>query len=61
MTDYDIFHLAGSLALNGEYEKAYSRVAFLPFHKAFSGIDSFLTWTYPPPFGLWSRRSRRST
>ncbi len=52
LTDYDIFHLAGTLALNGEYEKAYGRMTFLPFYKAFSGVDSFLTWTYPPQFGL---------
>ncbi|MBX9760272.1 MAG: DUF2029 domain-containing protein [Beijerinckiaceae bacterium] len=52
LTDYDIFHLAGTLALQGEYEKAYGAATFLPFHKAFSGVGSFLTWTYPPQFGL---------
>ncbi|MFN3889781.1 MAG: glycosyltransferase family 87 protein [Beijerinckiaceae bacterium] len=52
VTDFDAFYLAGQRALNGEYEKTYSFASYKPFYQAFTGADTYATWTYPPQFGL---------
>lgn len=53
LTDYDAFHVAGLLALDGRADAAYRIETMLDAQEAFTGSVSFMPWTYPPPFTLF--------
>lgn len=53
LTDYDAFHVAGLLALDGRADAAYRIDTMLDAQEAFTGTVSFMPWTYPPPFTLF--------
>lgn len=53
LTDYDAFHVAGLLALEGRADTAYRIDTMLDAQKSFTGSLSFMPWTYPPPFTLF--------
>lgn len=53
LTDYDAFHVAGLLALDGRAEDAYRFETMLAAQREFTGTVSFMPWTYPPPFTLF--------
>ncbi len=50
LTDFDAFHIAGRLAAAGRLDDAYDADTFLIEQLKVSGIESFMPWTYPPPF-----------
>ena len=52
LSDFDIFHLAGSMAWDGELEGAYRSRSFFALQAEVSSGRGFMTWTYPPQFGL---------
>lgn len=52
LTDYDAFHIAGTLALEGRPADAYRMRTMLAAQREHAGTQSFMPWTYPPPFGL---------
>lgn len=53
LTDYDAFHIAGTLALEGRADDAYRMVTMMEAQEAATGTRSFMPWTYPPPFTLF--------
>ena len=53
LTDYDAFHIAGLLALDGRAEDAYRFETMLAAQQEFTGTVSMMPWTYPPPFTLF--------
>lgn len=53
LTDYDAFHIAGLLALDGRAEDAYRFETMLAAQREFTGTVSMMPWTYPPPFTLF--------
>lgn len=53
LTDYDAFHIAGTLALEGRADDAYRMITMLEAQEAATGTRSFMPWTYPPPFTLF--------
>ncbi|MBX9934336.1 MAG: DUF2029 domain-containing protein [Methylobacterium sp.] len=52
LTDFDAFYIAGHMAWRGEIADAYRSAALFQAQRSFSGGESFLPWTYPPPFNL---------
>jgi hypothetical protein len=52
LTDYDAFHIAGLLARDGRAEDAYRLSTMFEAQQAYSGTNSFMPWTYPPPFTM---------
>ncbi|MBA4013570.1 MAG: hypothetical protein C0481_17035 [Phenylobacterium sp.] len=52
LTDFDAFHLAGRLALEGRVSEAYHATSMLAAQLEMAGTSSFMPWTYPPPFTL---------
>lgn len=52
LTDFDAFNIAGTLAANGRVEDAYHAETMLKAQREASGTQSFMPWTYPPPFTL---------
>lgn len=52
LTDFNSFHIAGSLAAQGHAEGAYDIRTMLDAQQALAGMRSFMPWTYPPPFTL---------
>lgn len=52
LTDFDAFYLAGQMALKGHAGDAYHIDTMMAAQRQFSGTQSFLPWTYPPPFTL---------
>jgi hypothetical protein len=53
LTDYDAFHVAGLMALDGRAEDAYRMETMFLAQEEFTGTLSFMPWTYPPPFTLF--------
>lgn len=53
LTDFDAFHVAGRLALEGRAEEAYRLKTMFAAQEEFTGKRSFMPWTYPPPFTLF--------
>ncbi|MFN3819348.1 glycosyltransferase family 87 protein [Blastomonas sp.] len=53
LTDYDAFHIAGLLALDGRADEAYRIETMITAQREFSGTRWFMPWTYPPPFTLF--------
>ncbi|MEW9855541.1 glycosyltransferase family 87 protein [Novosphingobium sp. M1R2S20] len=52
LTDFDAFHIAGRLAAQGRAADAYNVSTLLQVQREMSGTQSFMPWTYPPPFTL---------
>lgn len=52
LTDFDAFHIAGTLAGEGRVAEAYDASAMLKVQEQASATSSFMPWTYPPPFTL---------
>ena len=57
MTDFDAFYVAGLMYWDGDLYDAYSFRSLFEAQKRFIGedsfdADSFMPWTYPPPFNL---------
>lgn len=52
LTDFDAFHIAGTLAGEGRVAEAYDASAMLKVQAEASPTSSFMPWTYPPPFTL---------
>lgn len=53
LTDYDAFHIAGTLAGQGRVADAYDAQAMMQAQAEISSTSSFMPWTYPPPFTLF--------
>lgn len=53
LTDYDAFHVAGLMALDGRAAEAYHIETMLAAQQEFTGTLGFMPWTYPPPFTLF--------
>lgn len=52
LTDFDAFHIAGRMAADGRAGDAYHMREMLVAQRQASGVQSFMPWTYPPPFTL---------
>lgn len=52
LTDFDAFHIAGRMAIEGKVADAYHMRSLLAAQLAKSGAQGFMPWTYPPPFTL---------
>lgn len=52
LTDFDVFHIAGTLAGHGEIAKAYDATAMIVVEAQMSETASFMPFSYPPPFTL---------
>lgn len=52
LTDFDAFHVAGRLALEGRAEDAYRVRTMLAAQNRITGTVGFMPWTYPPPFTM---------
>jgi hypothetical protein len=52
LTDFDAFHIAGSMALEGRATDAYRAAALFAAQEDLTGTRSFMPWTYPPPYTL---------
>ena len=52
LTDFDAFHLAGRLALEGRVSEAYHALSMFAAQMEIAGTAAFMPWTYPPPFTL---------
>lgn len=52
LTDFNAFHLAGSLALDGHLSEAYHIDEMRSAQKKLTDAEGFMPWTYPLPFDL---------
>lgn len=52
LTDFDAFHIAGTLAGEGRVADAYLASEMMKAQAESSGTSRFMPWTYPPPFTL---------
>jgi hypothetical protein len=52
LTDFDAFHIAGTMALGGRASDTYQATEMFAAQEAISGTRSFMPWTYPPPYTL---------
>ena len=52
LTDFDAFHIAGTMALQGRVADAYQAQLMLAMQQSVTGTSSFMPWTYPPPYTL---------
>jgi hypothetical protein len=52
LTDFDAFHLAGTMALGGRAADTYQATEMFAAQQAVSGTRAFMPWTYPPPYTL---------
>ena len=52
LTDFDAFHIAGRLALEGRVSEAYHALSMFAAQMEIAGTAAFMPWTYPPPFTL---------
>lgn len=52
LTDFDAFHIAGTMALQGHAADAYQARLMLAMQQVTTGTGSFMPWTYPPPYTL---------
>lgn len=53
LTDFDAFHIAGTLAGRGDVANAYNVNMMLQAQAEITGSRSVMPWTYPPPFTLF--------
>lgn len=52
MVDFDAFYIVGQMVWEGRLAEAYDPDVMRAMQKAASGTDTFMPWTYPPPFDL---------
>lgn len=52
LVDFDIFYLAGKMVWDGSVADAYSFQTMAEAQHRYFGTQSFMPWTYPPPFNL---------
>ena len=52
LTDFDAFHIAGTMAIHGHAADAYQAAKMIEAQYAIAGTRSFMPWTYPPPYTL---------
>jgi hypothetical protein len=52
LTDFDAFHIAGTLAGRGEIDAAYDAARMMDAQAEIASVRSFMPYTYPPPFTL---------
>ncbi len=52
LTDFDAFHIAGTLAARGEVDAAYDAARMMDAQAEIASVRSFMPYTYPPPFTL---------
>lgn len=50
LTDFDTFHIAGTMAAQGMPAASYDPSALFAAQRAATGTDTLMPWTYPPPF-----------
>ncbi len=50
--DFNVFHLAGQMALDGSLSAAYHTADFAPIQAAQPGYTAYMPYTYPPQFNL---------
>ncbi|WP_143150234.1 glycosyltransferase family 87 protein [Erythrobacter sanguineus] len=53
LTDFDAFHIAGTLAGRGDVADAYTASAMMDAQAERSPTAKLMPWTYPPPFTLF--------
>lgn len=53
LTDFDAFHIAGTMARHGQADETYRAAEMLAAQQAIAGDDLLLPWTYPPPYTLF--------
>lgn len=53
LTDFDAFHLAGTMALEGDAAATYRAETMSAAQQQIVEGGRFLPWTYPPPFTLF--------
>ncbi len=53
LTDFDAYHVAGTLAGRGDAADAYHAASMLEAQRELTGTAKLLPWTYPPPFTLF--------
>lgn len=49
LTDFDAFHIAGTMANQGQAHATYQAAATFAAQQEITGTQSFMPWTYPPP------------
>ncbi len=52
LTDFNAFHIAGNLALEGRLSEAYHIDEMRAAQKKLTDAEGFMPWTYPLPFNL---------
>lgn len=52
LTDFNAFHIAGNLALDGRLSEAYHSEQMLSAQKKLTEAEGFMPWTYPLPFNF---------
>lgn len=52
LMDFDAFYIVAQMIWRGEIVQAYHFATLFEAQKAMSGTQSFMPWTYPPPFDL---------
>lgn len=52
IVDFDAFYIVGLLIHEGRLAEAYHLPTMQAAFREFSGLDSSMPWTYPPPFDL---------
>ncbi|WP_243371359.1 glycosyltransferase family 87 protein [Microvirga solisilvae] len=52
LMDFDAFYIVAQMIWRGEVADAYHFATLFEVQKAMSGTQSFMPWTYPPPFDL---------
>lgn len=50
LTDFEAFHIAGRMAVEGRAADTYHTRSLLAAQREISGTQGFMPWTYPPPF-----------
>ncbi len=52
LIDFDAFYITGLLIAEGRLAEAYRLADMMAAQRALTGTDTFMTWTYPPPYNL---------
>lgn len=52
LMDFDAFYIVAQMIWRGDVAHAYHYATMFEAQKAMSGTQSFMPWTYPPPFDL---------
>lgn len=53
LVDFDAFYIAGQLVLQGRAAEAYDLAQMAAIQRQLAGTESFMPWTYPPPYDLF--------